>query len=348
MNNNSVNVAISDIDVRFLDEPSLITENNYKNEWWRQMVCRHGFYPLLLAPFFTVASILDIYSSIGCEYVRLDVGFQPLNEAWNQTTADLGIFNMINSDGDVGDGLNNDLHCNSYDHIFNEHFISGDKTWSVARIMAYLSASTGLLAMVLIWLITFVPIPVRLIWPIVIIPCTLIAFLAGVSKFLFIDTAVCSTNIWFESDGIPRQANSCSLGVHAYCNMLSCALYLLNVLLVCVKTPEKRDIEYDFLENKKVGRSGSSRECDWDLENMRTRPHKQHKNAVFIEQDVLHANTNQVMDTQSLAEFCDTAETLSKEDDENTDRNKTRIIFKGYRAAPLKSSSIQHGNKKNT
>lgn len=93
--------------------------------------------------------MFSLYSSAGCDFIRVNVGFTPSNEAWNQSTAELGLFFYQSGEAEANkyraslvDG------CQWYEDIFNDHFIEDDRTWQVARIMAYISAISSTLAMV--------------------------------------------------------------------------------------------------------------------------------------------------------------------------------------------------------
>ena len=116
---------------------------------WRHCCCRYGWYPLLVAPIVTTGCMLSLYSSAGCDFIRVDVGFTPSNPAWNQSTAELGLFLYQSEEPETNkyrealvDG------CRWYEDDFNEDFIDDDRTWKVARIMAYISAISSALAMV--------------------------------------------------------------------------------------------------------------------------------------------------------------------------------------------------------
>ena len=91
---------------------------------------------------------MDIYSSIDCNFMHVDVGFIPSNAAWNQSTATLGLF-QFNADAETD--LLSDLTvqgCTQFSSQFKSQFIDGDKTWEVIRIMAYISGISGSIAAV--------------------------------------------------------------------------------------------------------------------------------------------------------------------------------------------------------
>jgi hypothetical protein len=191
----------------------------YSWKLWRLCCCRYGIYPLIVAPIVTAGCLMSIYASSGCDFIRVDVGFTPSNEAWNQSTAQLGLFFYQSGEPETNkyraaiiDG------CQRYDGDFSEAFIGEDRTWKVARIMAYVSGCASMVStvsggveggsrstlslfsrleypQVTAWLFVFTPLPAFLFWPGVLLPSLMAAFLAEGSKFLFFDTSICRTAV---------------------------------------------------------------------------------------------------------------------------------------------------------
>lgn len=67
---------------------------------WRNCLCRFGWYPIFVAPLITCAAFMDLYSSSGCDFMRLDIGFVPVNEVWSGPTAYLGLFGFYSFEVD--------------------------------------------------------------------------------------------------------------------------------------------------------------------------------------------------------------------------------------------------------
>lgn len=101
-------------------------------------------------PIITSGSLLSLYSSFGCDFVALKVGFTPSNQAWNQSTASLGLFTMYTGVEDGGNQYANKVldGCEWYPANFEFNFIEGDRTWKVARIMALISGAASMTATV--------------------------------------------------------------------------------------------------------------------------------------------------------------------------------------------------------
>ena len=68
---------------------------------YRHCCCRFGSYPLLVAPLVTCACFLDLYSSSGCDFIRMDIGFTPQNELWLSQNANLGLFSFDSHEVDA-------------------------------------------------------------------------------------------------------------------------------------------------------------------------------------------------------------------------------------------------------
>lgn len=77
------------------------------------------------------------------------MGFTPTNEAWNASTAELGLFLFQSGDKDANRYRAAFLNgCRRYNDEFVDSFIEHDRTWKVSRIMAYVAAGGGMLATV--------------------------------------------------------------------------------------------------------------------------------------------------------------------------------------------------------
>ena len=115
-----------------------------------------------------------------------------------------------------------------------------------------------------VWLMVISPIPACFLWPGVLLPASLVAFIGGGAKFLFFDIEVCRSSLWLpEGDSVvPETAESCSFGMDSILSIISSTLSLACVLLVCLKAPKRRELERD------LGLAYS--DVVGDLQNLRT------------------------------------------------------------------------------
>ena len=178
--------------------------------------------------------------------MRVDIGFTPSNNAWNtSSTAELGLFLYQSGDQDTNRYRAAFLNgCRRYSDVFAENIITGDRTWKTSRIMAYVAAGGGVVATLTVWLFVLTPLPDCFVWPGVLLPALLAAFLAEGSKFLFFDTTVCRNNIWYPpgEDSLPQSA-SCTLGNTAKYAIGATAVFFFCLAIVCLRSPERRDLE---------------------------------------------------------------------------------------------------------
>ena len=115
---------------------------------WRHCCCRYGWIPVIVAPLVTVATFLDLYATIDCDFIKVDVGFIPANAAWNQSTASIGIFQYsVYAEANLIDDLAVE-GCTRFSQHFEASFVENDRTWEVTRIMAYISGISAIIASV--------------------------------------------------------------------------------------------------------------------------------------------------------------------------------------------------------
>jgi hypothetical protein len=223
-------------------------------------MCTTGCYPIIVAPLVTVGFMLAAYSSAGCKLINIDIGFTPSNPAWNQTSeADIGLFfyydqNRAAREENKYKELFHD-GCSWYTEEFNDSFISKDRTWKVARVMSLISVSGSFIAALTTWIIIFFPLPVFCIWPAIVLPCSMLGFIAEGSKFLIFDIALCRNAVWFPSgiDSLPAQAETCSMGESAYFGIAAGVVSLISLLAICLKAPEKRRLDPDYgLQSERI------------------------------------------------------------------------------------------------
>mmetsp|Transcript_27827 Transcript_27827/g.58477 ORF Transcript_27827/g.58477 Transcript_27827/m.58477 type:complete len:558 (-) Transcript_27827:99-1772(-) len=215
---------------------------------WRHCLCRFGWYPLFVAPLVTCACFLDLYSSTGCDFIRLDIGFTPINEIWPEPNAKLGLFSFESSEIDRNRWKRSfNKGCRSYTANFEEFFIAADQTWQISRIMAYISGCSGLVAVATSWLLTITPLPASFFWPGLLLPACILSMLTGSAKFLFFDTQICIEKIWFaEETETPVAPESCALGESAVYAIAAVSAYFMCTILVCSRSPTKRKLDENF------------------------------------------------------------------------------------------------------
>jgi len=202
-----------------------------------------------VAPLVTVGCLLSIYSSAGCDFIRVQVGFTPSNDAWNRSIAQFGIFmyQSFEEDDNLLRGTFID-GCRWYDDSFTNEFMEEDQTWHVTTIMAYVSAAAGAIATMTAWLFVLTPIPVYFFWPGFLLPALMTAFLTEGSKFLIFDTKVCRSTAWYPSgaDSLPRVAEECAMGGTGAYTIASVAIFFIALILVCLRAPELRPLESHY------------------------------------------------------------------------------------------------------
>jgi hypothetical protein len=202
-----------------------------------------------VAPIATLAWVLSLYSTLGCHFIELDVGFTPSNSAWNQSHISLGLWHY-QSDTAVNDSVLSSLYanCQWYSADFSSQFIESDRTWKVARIMAMISGIGSLCACITSWVFVCTPLPISFFWPALLLPLVMISFIAEGSKFLLFDVGICRNNLWYPSgiDSLPQAAQGCGLGFTSFLTVSAASVLLISLLSVCLHSPVKRTLDPDY------------------------------------------------------------------------------------------------------
>jgi hypothetical protein len=220
-------------------------------KWARTICCTSGGYPLCVAPIVTAGFFFSLYSSAGCQFLDIDVGFTPNNAAWNESKAELGLFYFHDRSITFGEETSNDIFYNGcvwYTNSFQEKIIDQDRTWKVSRVMAMIAVSSSLLVALTVWLIVLTPIPTECVWPGLLLPNTMLSFIAEGSKFLIFDIALCHNEVWYPSgvDSQPEAAESCGLGSSAMFGIAAGVMHLVALIAICWKTPKKRTLDPSY------------------------------------------------------------------------------------------------------
>lgn len=201
-----------------------------------------------MAPLVTCACILDVFSSTGCDFVRMDIGFVPINDAWQESHASLGLFSFDSNQTDKSKwkrSFNNG--CQLYSDKFTSTFLGADQSWQIARVLAYISGISSAIACATVWLLTITPLPASFFWPGVLLPAVVLAMATGAAKFIFFDAMICSEDLWYMDElSPPVPPQSCEIGESGVFGIASTVAYFLCTILICFKSPRKRKLDENF------------------------------------------------------------------------------------------------------
>ena len=201
-----------------------------------------------MAPLVTCACILDVFSSTGCDFVRMDIGFVPLNDGWQDSRASLGLFSFDSHERDKNKwkrSFNNG--CQPYSDEFTSNFVGADRSWQIAKILSYISGISSAIACATVWLLTITPLPASFFWPGVLLPAVVLAMTTGAAKFIFFDAMICSEDLWYMDESSPPvPPQSCEIGESAVFGIASTVAYFLCTILICFKSPRKRNLDENF------------------------------------------------------------------------------------------------------
>lgn len=201
----------------------------------------------MVVPIVTFGCFLSLYSSFGCKFVDVDIGFQPTNEGFSASEPYYFGPLFYHNESVVHDSMYREsLHtgCVAYPDNFYESFLKGDRTFKMIRVMTLISCVSSTLAMFVSWIFVISPIPAGILWPAILLPSVMIAFISEGSKFLMFDTALCRSAMWYEGSLlVPQQAEACSMGDTAWFACAAGVLHFWALVCVCLRAPERRSAQ---------------------------------------------------------------------------------------------------------
>ena len=95
------------------------------------------FHPIILSHFLTVSFLLSLYSTLQCDFLIIEIGFQPLNDYVESHT--LSLCPLV---GEYRGG------CYLYSNDFKKTYIDNDENWFYARIGSIISMGSGFMCFV--------------------------------------------------------------------------------------------------------------------------------------------------------------------------------------------------------
>jgi hypothetical protein len=294
----------------------------------RTICCTSGWYPICVAPIVTAGFFFSLYSSAGCQFIDLDVGFTPNNPAWNVSRAELGLFYYHDRSVSFGEETSNDIFYNGciwYTNSFQEKIIDQDRTWKVSRVMAMIAVSSSLLVALTVWLIVLTPIPTECVWPGLLLPNTMLSFIAEGSKFLLFDIALCQNEVWFPSgvDSQPEAAESCGLGSSAFFGIAAGVTHLVALIAICWKTPKKRTLDPSYgLGDQPEGGAAmdtSSYAFHDDYRGVRKDPSVVAQDPSLLDEDIYTEGPSPTNNSLLLKAGDDSAPGYTSQDDDSSD-----------------------------
>lgn len=209
-----------------------------------QRVLNRG-YPVLVAILVTCACLLDVYGSMGCDFIRLEIGFEPVNDVWQDSGAQFGLF-YFDSPGTITKETNFALFnkgCQVYSTSFEDNFISTDVSWNSSRFMAYITGISGVLGTVAAWLLAISPCSwlSKTLWMAVLRVTMVLSTCAGAAMFAFFNTGICTEDLWLEDEQSSRAAESCQPGESAIFGIASCLAFFICSILVLMRSPASQE-----------------------------------------------------------------------------------------------------------
>ncbi len=199
---------------------------------------------------FLFSFFMSTYSSLGCKFLTMNIGFNPTNIQWKRKV-EFGPLSYSSSSLTSSDPSEKSK-CLSYPPDFKDKYISTDATWKVLRSLVVLSLVLHCFVFLIILFMgvksDFVPMSTRFLRVIhiywkkcIMVLVGILMFLEG-SKFIFLSNQLCNSSIWTkESQSKTTVAKSCEPGIGLHLTIFSMLFYFIICLIICTAP---RDVEF--------------------------------------------------------------------------------------------------------
>lgn len=190
--------------------------------------------PTIRAILLTIALLLSTYVALGCNFITVNVGFEPENLAV-ESTFDLGLWSYPPSaTGEKGN------QCLKYPDAFTKKFITWDGRWVLARSSSLLVLLLGWISLILAWLLAIKRPRLKPTLPYKFS----LAMLAGLMllfqcfTFVFLHISLCTDEVYVQTSAssgkaLSHRAESCKLSKDGNMAIGSLLLYFVLVVALC-------------------------------------------------------------------------------------------------------------------
>jgi len=215
--------------------------------------------PILL--FTMCGTILTWLTTFSCNFLEIDIGFEPSNNEWGEAKLSIGPWYYktgANEELSGAEGLNSFIDgfrrdsCSGYTDELKSSFIDSDSVWQFARVSLLIGGISALVATVIITMVVFCSLPVCFIWTGVLLPSVVLALAVSAVTFMMVDIDICNSRFWEPAgpEYTPTVAKSCSLGESAFILIGGLACFLIALSLIIYDVPIRRALDPEYNADK--------------------------------------------------------------------------------------------------
>eukprot|EP00979_Chaetoceros_neogracilis_P003418 scaffold592_cov272-Chaetoceros_neogracile.AAC.29 len=193
--------------------------------------------PFLVVILTTARFLLSTTSSLGCNFIEIDIGFVPQNIKFTTSKVRIGPWAY-----DRG-------KCLSYPHNFSEVFIHHEKSWNAARIASIVNITLGFVVFITASIV--ITYKVLRLWPtsargtycikgfdkwweILTFILVILMFIFEVIKFTLWGANLCTDDVWMTDEYSFVLPNECSLSTGARYSLSAILIDIVVVILLSV------------------------------------------------------------------------------------------------------------------